>query len=102
MTKDDAVILLDKLAKWKAIPAFALKRIGKEIQDAEKLMEFLPWLKTVTEKIRQARDLVPEHMWDGYTLLQVKGLQEQDIFYAARKELIEVFKNRYPFVEKKK
>ena len=70
-----------------------LAELNHEDTNVQKV--FLNWFSEATETIRAARALVPEHMWIGYENLQVTGLREQDIFYAARKAVVILFKDRH-------
>lgn len=73
---------MDRLYSWRAAGVNHLKAMKKELE--EKPEEFLAWFERTTSKLVGARNLVPETMWEGYKLLNLTGLQEQDIFYDER------------------
>ena len=97
MNKQDAEVILDKLLAWKAVPVACLNKIRKEMKIPEKCEAFLDWFnKSPVQELLAARRLVSEEIWTGYKLLQINGLKEQEIFYAARRKMVQAFKDRYP------
>ena len=97
MNKQDVELILDNLTKWKAVPMSCLKKIKKELADPEKCQVFINWFQTSPiHDLLQERALVPEFMWQGYELMQMRDLREQDIFYDARRKMVAAFKAKYP------
>jgi hypothetical protein len=87
--------VLDKLSEWKAVPVACLNKVRKELKsDPNKFLA--DFSNSPIKKLLEARALVSEGMWLGYKHLQINGLQEQEIFYAARRCMVQWFKDRYP------
>jgi hypothetical protein len=97
MNKPECEAVLDKLLEWKAVPVACLNKVKKELKDPEKCYLFLSQFHlSPVHELLKARALVSENMWAGYKALQINGLQEQEIFYAARRKMVQWFKDRYP------
>jgi hypothetical protein len=95
MNKPECEVVLDKLLEWKAVPVACLNKVRKELKTdpARFLADFI---KSPIKDLLKARALVSEEMWSGYKLLQINGLPEQEIFYVARRVMVQWFKDRYP------
>lgn len=99
MNKPECEAVLDKLLEWKAVPVSCLNKVKRELKnDPEKFL--LDFSQSPIKDLLDARALVSETMWQGYKLLQINGLQEQIIFYNARRVMVQWFKDRYPRPEK--
>lgn len=96
-TKPECEAILDRLLEWKAVPVSCLNKVKRELKDPEKCPLFLrDFSQSPVKELLAARTLVSEEMWQGYKWLQINGLQEQQIFYAARRKMQDWFKARYP------
>jgi hypothetical protein len=97
LNKQECEAVLDKLLEWKAVPVSCLNKVKRELKDPEKCNKFLSdFSKSPLRELLDARALVSEEMWAGYKWMQMNGLQEQVIFYAARRKMNDWFKARYP------
>lgn len=97
MNKQDCEAVLDKLLEWKAVPVACLNKVKKELKDPERCSRFLSdFDQSPVMDLLKARALVSEEMWNGYKMLQINGLREQEIFYEARRKMVQWFKDRYP------
>ena len=101
-------MILEKLFKWKAIPLLSLNKIKKILTPAPVIegqepivtteeINFLIWFNTCPElkELLRIRALATEGMWEGYKLLGYNDLEEQKVFYTARKKLLQVFKDKF-------
>jgi hypothetical protein len=74
-----------------------LNKVKKELKDPDKCSKFLnEFSNSPLNRLLAARALVSEEMWAGYKNFQINGLQEQKIFYDARRDMVQWFKDRYP------
>jgi hypothetical protein len=95
MNKPECEAVLDKLLEWKAVPVSCLNKSKKELKNApEKFLK--DFAESPLKELLDARALVSEDMWAAYKWMQLNGLQEQIIFYNARRKMNDWFKARYP------
>lgn len=95
MNKPECEAVLDKLLEWKAIPVSCLNKVKRELKnDPQKFLD--DFKASPVNKLLEARALVSEEMWTAYKWMQLNGLQEQKIFYDARRKMNDWFKARYP------
>lgn len=97
MNKPECEAVLDRLLEWKAVPVSCLNKVKRELKDPEKCQKFLnDFTGSPVHELLKARNLVSEEMWNLYKWMNMSGLQEQNIFYECRRQMVQWFKDRYP------